>query len=251
MNARGPEQLIVYVPSAGRQWLTELAVLSAVRHSSVPLQFLVGGSQGSERERLGRLERAADVRIEIGRGRSHGEWLDHWIRSSTARHAVFLDSDVFFRRTCWVSPILAQLDAGATLVSCRIWERTTRVIEPVRGAITTSMPRPAPWLMAVDVPRLRATGASFAYTNAFIGGELVAWDVGGKVLEALRSEDLVARELPPSYGRHYRHVGGMSSRAAPKARIETRRWLRLQHARLRFLQERVTRRPEPTRHSEE
>jgi hypothetical protein len=238
-GARARESLTVHIASAGREWLTELAVLSAVRHSAVPLDFVIGGSIGSEPKLLAGLMRRGNVRVEVAPGRVHAEWLDHWVRETHAKYAVFLDSDVFFRRTCWASPIVKELESGAALVSCDLWERKEGVIEPVRGAVTTAMPRPSPWVMAVDVARVRETGASFAYTNTVQEGEILAWDVGGKLLEALTRMGLVARSLPDSYGRYYTHIGGMSWRSAPTARIETKRWLRLHEARIRVLYERL------------
>jgi hypothetical protein len=238
-GAQTRESLTVHIASAGREWLTELAVLSAVRHSSVPLNFVIGGSVGSEPQLLAGLVRRGNVRIEVAPGRGHAEWLDHWVEETHAKYAVFLDSDVFFRRTCWASPIVKELESGAALVSCHLAERVEGVIEPVRGAVTTAMPRPSPWVMAVDVAHVRETGASFAYTNTVQEGEILAWDVGGKVLEALTRKGLVARSLPDSYGRFYTHIAGMSWRAAPTARIETRRWLRLEEARIRVVYERL------------
>jgi len=233
------ESLTVHIASAGREWLTELAVLSAAHHSTVPLNFVIGGSIGTEPNLLAELLRSGNVRIEVAAGRAHSDWLDHWVRETRAKYAVFLDSDVFFRRTCWVSPIVKELEAGATLVSCHLRGREEGVIEPVRGAVTTAMPRPSPWVMAVDVAHVRETGASFAYMNTVQDGEILAWDVGGKVLEALNRKGLVTRSLPDSYGRYYTHIGGMSWRSAPAAGIEPKRWLRLHEARIRVLYERL------------
>jgi hypothetical protein len=238
-GAHGRESLTIHIASAGSEWLTELALLSAERNSAVPLDFVIGGSIGSEPELLAGLVRRRNVRIEVAPGRSHAEWLDHWVREAHAKYAVFLDSDVFFRRRCWVSPLVAELDSGAALVSCHLSERREGEVEPVRGAVTTAMPRPAPWVMAIDVAHVRETGASFAYANTVQDGEILAWDIGGKVLEALSERGLVARSLPDSYGRYYTHIGGMSWRAAPTAWNEKRRWLRLQHARIRLMYERV------------
>ncbi len=238
-RARSEDRVTVYIASAGQESLTELAVLSAVRHSSVPLDFVIGGSSGSEPELLRRLVQRGNVRIEVARGRSHAEWLDAWVRASRSKYAIFVDSDVFFRRSCWVSPLLEELTAGTALVTCHLLGREEAVVEPVRGVVTTAMPRPAPWVMAIDVPRVREVGVSFAYMDTVQDGQILAWDIGGRMLEALTASGLVARSLPDSYHRHYTHIGGMSWRARPNARSETLRWLHLHEAQIRLLRERL------------
>jgi hypothetical protein len=140
-------------------------VRSAASHASGPLEFVIGGSVGNEQLRLGRLTARLPVEFEVVPGRSHSEWLDHWVATSPRRYAVFLDSDVFIRRHGWDRPLVAELAAGAALVTSQVFERVEGYVEPIRGVVTTMMRRPAPWLMAVDVTQIRETGASFAYRN--------------------------------------------------------------------------------------
>jgi hypothetical protein len=241
-----PMRMTVHIASAGNEWLAELAVLSAVRHSSVPLDFVIGDSDGSQVDRLRRLERTVPVRVEVAPGRKHAEWIDHWIERSHSRFAFFLDSDVFIRRGCWVTPLLAELEGGAAIVSCEISEQEV-IAEPVRGAIATMLRRPAPWVMAVDVEKVRATHTSFLFRNAYLADEILAWDVGGRVLEELVEAGEPVTALPDAYRRYYRHIGGMSWRGAPKARIEARRWAMLWEARARSIGERALARARPSR----
>jgi hypothetical protein len=143
------------------------------------------------------------------------------------------------RRRCWVSPLVKALDRGAALVSCGIRQREEGIIEPVRGLVTTAMPRPLPWLMAVNVPAAESTGRSFAYDNEAVGGEILAYDVGGRMLEGLRLMGYKVESVPLSYTRYYTHIAGMSWRRHPTAKAEPRRWIRARSARVRFVIERI------------
>lgn len=226
----------VYIAAAGNEWLTELAVRTARRRSSLPVDVTVGGSVGNESVTLGHL----GARIQVSPGLRHGHWLDRWTAEAAAPYAVFLDSDVFFTHSCWLTPLIAALDAGAGLVSCDIFSRTEGVIEPVAGDLTTAMPRPAPWVMGINVGAVRETGESFEFNHRTLpSGERLAWDVGGKVIETLAGNGWPVVSLPPGYARCFTHVGAMSWRPLRPARIETRRWAKVQRARLHYRYERL------------
>jgi hypothetical protein len=187
----------------------------------------VGDSVGDLSERLDHL----GAEIEMARGRSHAEWLDHWVESCKERYAIFIDSDVFFHRQCWVTPLMARLQAGSSLVSVLITDLQPGSIEPVRGAVTTAMPRAVPWLLAADVNVLRELRTSFGYINREVDGTTYAYDIGALIFERLVESGCEVAEAPGDYSRFFTHVGGMSWRPEPSAREEQKRWFRRQRAR--------------------
>src|SRR5215213_1405556 len=80
---RSPSSMVtIAIASINTRPFTELAIRSAVRRAGYPAKVVVGdgGSTDGTLEMLDRLSSRLIDEVEIEpNGRSHGEWLDHWV----------------------------------------------------------------------------------------------------------------------------------------------------------------------------
>jgi hypothetical protein len=113
----------------------------------------------------------------------------------------------------------------AALVATRIQARDgVEYRHPATGARRILAPRPEPWLMLIDTEQTRGrVHASFAYQDRVRdGGVKVAYDTAAAFFDELDSLGLRWVEMPESFGRAYRHFGGLSWNRASDRRVALR-----------------------------
>jgi hypothetical protein len=223
----------VYIASFNTALNTELCIRSLHRCADYPFSLTVGdsGSFDGSAEMLLTLQRAGWLQLEQApRKRTHAEWLDDWLSRCETRRAALVDSDIEFRGEGWLSPLVAAAEKDAVLVCTEMLDEVEGAVEPVERRVVRLAARPAPWLLLIDVPRIRELGVGFSFqavkTNAVPEG-LIAYDVGGLLFRELRARELPWTEMPRTYRACFRHYGGMSWRAGEEQASLRRRWQRL------------------------
>lgn len=221
----------VHVASANTAPATELCIRSLRALAGYPHSLRVGdcGSTDGSLEMLRGLEARGWLTLEVAQaGRHHAEWLDHWLRDSSADLLVFVDSDVEFRQAGWLRELVcAAMQLGAALVAAEMLPEFREFAVPVapspedqelfaewfKGRRTVRLaPRPAPWLFLVDPGQVAPIGIGFGFHSelAAIPEGVLAFDVGGALHRALERQGLLVAAMPPSYSRAYHHYGGLS-----------------------------------------
>lgn len=212
--------VVVHVASINTAAATELCVRSMREYAGRAFDLVVGdcGSTDGSLPMLRGFEARGWLRLEVAPdGRMHAEWLDRWLRSCTARFAVFVDSDIEFLEPGWLDDMVqAGLDNDAALVCAQMLGPRARYVHPQTGAKRTLGPRPAPWLVLLDTEMLHGrVDASFAYrdvVDAEAFGGKIGYDVGGAYFAALRDAGLGWLEMPSTFRRKFHHFSGLSWR---------------------------------------
>jgi hypothetical protein len=198
---------------------TELTIRSAVRRAGMPFHLVVGDG-GSVDGSVRMLERFADsglLTLELApSGSSHAEWLDHWYATCAGRYLVFSDSDVYYRRSGWLTDMVeAARDSGAALVAGRIqpnWSERPRFADGSQRRLPGA--RPEPCLLLIDMHQLRGVvDSSFAWHEEPLPdrpGQKLTLDVGGAFMRAVQEAGLRCIEMPIDFQRKYRHWGGLT-----------------------------------------
>lgn len=212
--------VVVHVASINTRFATELCVRTMRQFAGRPFRLVVGdcGSTDGSLDMLRQFQQRGWLDLEVApNGRMHAEWLDEWLRDCPARYAVFVDSDIEFFEPGWLDDMVnAAHSNDAALVCAQMLPPRARFVHPHTGAKRTLGPRPAPWLLLVDVERVRGrVDASFAYLDVIdpeaFGGK-VGYDVAGAYFEGLRDAGLGWIEMPESFRTKYRHFSGLSWR---------------------------------------
>jgi glycosyltransferase involved in cell wall biosynthesis len=220
----------VHVASLNTASALELCLRSMRHFAGRPFDLVVGdsGSTDGSLEMLRSLEQRGWLRLEAApHGRLHSEWIDHWVASCTSRYALFCDSDVEFRLSGWLADMIAMSQRrDAALVCGRLVEPHGAFTHPVTGAKRRLVRRPSPWLLLLDLDRVRGrVEESFAWRDAKdpddeFGG--TSFDVGALYFEALTNAGLGWVEMSPAWQRKYRHFGGMTWLRATAAGLRPR-----------------------------
>jgi glycosyltransferase involved in cell wall biosynthesis len=223
----------VFVPSLNTKSATELCLRSARALAGHPFTLHVGdcGSTDGTLTMLRNFESEGRLSLEIAPdGRYHAAWLDHWLGSCTDDYAVFVDSDVEFRRPGWLRDLVETArGAGAALVAAEMLPDVPRFPAPKAGLKPedraemlaqffdgqeelTLVGRPAPWLLLIDTKQVVPLGASFAYRleRGTQPDDLAAFDVGGWLFRQVEDAGLRWRVMPRAFQRSYHHYGGLS-----------------------------------------
>jgi hypothetical protein len=176
------------------------------------------GESGSSDGSLGmleNLERRGWIELQHAR-RSHAEWLDHWLATCSEDLAVFVDSDVEVLRAGWLDDLVRTArEHSAVLVCGEMLPEQLNFIEPVSHRAVRLAARPAPWLLLVNVARVRPTGCSFAFSSSVsdaVDEGLIAYDVGATLFRELSARNEIITIMPSSFRRKYFHYAGMSWR---------------------------------------
>ncbi len=210
----------VHVASINTRFATELCIRTMRQFAGHPFRLFVGdcGSTDGSIDMLRSFEARGWLDLEVApNGRMHAEWLDKWLRECSTRYAVFVDSDIEFFEPGWLGDMVAAARTNdAALVCAQMLPERARYVHPHTGAKRTLGARPAPWLLLVDMERVRGrVDASFAYVDVVdpeaFGGK-VGYDVAGAYFAALRDEGLGWVEMPESFRAAYRHFSGLSWR---------------------------------------
>jgi hypothetical protein len=196
---------------------TELCIRSMRAMAGRPFHLGVGdcGSDDGSIELLRNLESKGWLSLEVApNGRQHWEWLDQWTETSKADYAIFVDSDVEFRRTGWLCDLVdAAVSSEATLVAAEFCAETPGFVEPVRGRTVRLAGRPAPWLMLIDPSAVAQLGRSFkaeVVEGAEVPEGVQVFDTGGAVYESVIASGLRCSIMPPEFADAYRHYRGLS-----------------------------------------
>ena len=207
----------VYSATINTATCIELCVRTARRTAGMDFDLVVGdgGSTDGSLETLRRFEDRGWLTLEIApEGRRHSQWLNRWLADCPAQFAVFVDSDMRFRREGWLRELVDAANAsGAALVTSRI-QRANRPTVAADGTKTTWADRPTPWLMLVDVSQVRdvvATGFGYqTHPDPEEPGAEIRYDTGAGFLADLTSCGLGYHEMGEEWSRCYQHFGGMT-----------------------------------------
>jgi hypothetical protein len=207
----------VYVASFQTCAATELCVRSIHEYAGLPLALTVGdsGSTDGSLEMLQGLRSRGWLELEVAvGGRQHADWIDDWLSRSAADFAVFVDSDVEFRRHGWLAEMAATgLRQRAALVYADFVDEQPDFVEPVGATTVRLAGRPGPWLLLVDVSLAARVGSSFRFhaehTDAVPEG-VIAYDVGARFFLDARRAGLACAGMPRSFTRAFHHFGGLS-----------------------------------------
>ncbi len=208
----------VHVATLDTAAATELCIRTMHRFAGRPFQLVVGDSGSTDRSlpRLRAFERRGWLRLEVApEGRRHAQWLDHWVETCPARHAVFVDSDMRFHRAGWLDELVeTAVEHDAVLVTSRI-QTLDRSYVDKEGRTVRWARRPTPWLMLVDVPRVRAMGSpGFGLRrrdDPTHPGDRIALDTGAALLQEIERAGLPYAVMPEGWSEQtYRHYGGMT-----------------------------------------
>jgi glycosyltransferase involved in cell wall biosynthesis len=177
--------ITLFTASYNTRAATELAIRSAHRFAGCEFELIVGdsASEDGSRQMLARLEARGLLRlVSIDEPRLHSAWLDWFLSNCPTRVAVAFDSDIEFLRHGWLIPLVQMLnDRNAAFVGGESTPGSPNLLLGT-GEIVHGMPRiVAPWLMAMDVEKVRPLGISFAYASEGIDerGLRCDYDVGG------------------------------------------------------------------------
>lgn len=223
----------VYVASFNTASATELCIRSLRRFAGHSHSLVVGdsGSTDGTLEMLQCFEGRGWIFLEVEpRGQVHSEWLDHWLETCRTQYAVFVDSDVEFKRPMWLHELIAEAQCEqAALVAAEMLPGIPSYVIPERlearqGAqvpnfqitdgrnVVRLAARPAPWLLLIEAPSVSPLGVSFAVylepdeDNTCCDG----FDVGGALFRAVQRAGLRWSIMPAAYGASYHHYGGLS-----------------------------------------
>jgi len=147
-------------------------------------------------------------------GRTHGEWLDHWMAHRDSEFLVFVDSDIRFRRYGWLRTLL-EAAREADLVTCEVFQEHQDYLVPGAERVVRLAERPAPWLMLIRREPIATMGESFAFRlveKDNIREGAVVFDVGGAVFAAAKACGLRFAILPDEYQLVFHHYAGLSWR---------------------------------------
>lgn len=223
----------VCIASLNTAQATELCLRSARRLAGYPLTIQVGdcGSSDGSLDMLRNFEAMGWLSLEVApSGRYHSIWLDHWLNTCQTDFVVFVDSDVEFRRPDWLRELVERAQtADAALVAAEMLPEIPNFQAPRDGMteqdraemlkrwfagqeIVRLATRPAPWLLLLDVRKVRPLELSFAYQleKADIPEGIVAFDIGGGLYRSLDFSGQTCRLMPESYRSAYHHYGGLS-----------------------------------------
>lgn len=221
----------VHVASANTVRATELCIRTIRAFAGYPHSLKVGdcGSTDGSLPMLRRLEAAGWLTLDVAPGgRHHAEWLDHWLATCTSDFAVFVDSDVEFRRAAWLGELISTALRGrAALVAAEMLPQFSNFSVPVASTVEAEKlfvewfkgrsivrlaPRPAPWLFLLDVRQASRLGTGFGFYSelADIPEEVLAFDVGGALFRQLERRGLPVAIMSPHFADAYHHYGGLS-----------------------------------------
>jgi Glycosyl transferase family 2 len=207
----------VYVASLNTAHATELCIRTMREYASYPFRLTVGDSGSTD----GTLEMLSDFRErgwldhESQPGWHHWQWLEHWRHQRNEPYAVFVDSDVQFRRRGWLRQLVecAVLSRSAVVAATIEQEVHGFTHETLHKPIVRLARRPSAHLLLIETARMPPV------VNLFAGRTLEApalpegfihYDVGGWLLEELEQRRVPWSVMPWLYRFSYRHYGGLS-----------------------------------------
>jgi glycosyltransferase involved in cell wall biosynthesis len=216
----------IYVASYNTRDYTELCVRSLHRYADAPFELVVGDSDSRDgsRELLDELEGEGWLRVERATTRrTHAEWLDRWLAEAPGRHVVFCDSDVQFLGAFLRDMLRVAERTGAAITSPALHPGGAHHNPAL---LTHLMPRPCPWLMMVDAPRLRTLKTSYEVVTepsaAHPQGQRT-FDVGALLYHRALAAGMSHASMGPRFRRSYRHYANASwGTVKPVGRIRRR-----------------------------
>jgi hypothetical protein len=214
-SSTGTPPVHVYVASLNTAAATELCIRSMRACTDLDFALTVGdaGSTDGSLAMLRRFEQLGWLELQVAEhGRRHSEWLNQWVGECPSPYAVFVDSDVVFRRHGWLEELVATArDTGSVFVSAGILHPSFPPTD-AQGRKLRWMPRPTPWMMLVDVERARATEVGFGFRTGDDpdAGVRVMYDTGAAFFEAVERRGDPWAAMPAEWGRCFHHFGSLS-----------------------------------------
>ncbi|MGO8864800.1 MAG: glycosyltransferase [Acidimicrobiales bacterium] len=208
----------VFVASYNTRSATELAVRSAHRFAGCPFTLIVGdsASRDGSREMLTKLERRGQLQlVSVPSQRRHAQWLDWFLEHCPTRIGVIIDSDIELLKDGWLVDLVQALsDQDAAFVGSESTPEAP-ICTSADGESIHLMPRiAAPWLMALDVEKVRSLGCSFNEERGGIdaGGLPFLYDVAGYTQKMASDAGFPVVAMPSTYAAKYHHFRGLSWR---------------------------------------
>lgn len=219
------EGVTVFMAHYNTRAMSELAIRSLRLTCRPDVKLVVGdsGSTDGTRQLLSKLEDERLIqRIDLAdRPKKHWEWLDDWRQQCATRYAVFVDSDVRFRRPGWLDAMVSvsRLRDAAIIAGEQVPEQPDAMHAghlPFHFAW-----RPSPWLMLLDLTLLDdiVVGLQdWSFETEEVGPGLAAFDVGGAIAHAAVVSERRVLCMPEDFRQHFVHYGGMSWRRSGSGR---------------------------------
>jgi hypothetical protein len=159
-------------------------------------------------------ERQGLLKLQVAPGgRKHADWLDMWLAECATPWALFVDSDIEFLDSGWLSETLAVANTSRSPLVCEhLSPSDADYVSPINGVHLSLAARPSPWFLLLDADVGRQTKVSFAGTQLPdpTTGDMISYDVGGRLLHELRDRGHEAVQVPASIADKLVHYGGLS-----------------------------------------
>lgn len=214
-------QIDVHIASFNTAAATELTLRALRTQRGMRFSTFVGdgGSIDGSRDLLSQFAERGWIHADLReKPRSHSDWLDEWLDTSSADVLVFCDSDVELIHPHTLRMLVEAMVRSQSAMVCAEFSGEARhVTEPVSGRVVRSMPRPSPWLMAVSPVAVADVGRSFAFRaelNDRVPEGCLAYDTAAYWFQRFEELDLRWTSMPGSYTTFFRHYQGLSWRAS-------------------------------------
>jgi glycosyltransferase involved in cell wall biosynthesis len=206
----------VHVTNFNTATSAELCIRSMRELADYPFELVVGdsGSVDGSLEMLAELHDRGWLRELQTDCTGHAQWLDRWLRTDDAQLAVFVDSDVEFRRRGWLRQMIETATSSSAALCCaEMVPEIAGFMEPVSGRAVRLAARPSSWLFMVDPAAVRNVPTSFAFcaeeTDAVPEG-IIAFDVGACFYRDVTRMGLRTVVMPRRFCGSFHHYGGLS-----------------------------------------
>jgi hypothetical protein len=215
----------LFIASYNTQPATELAVRSAHRFAGYPFTLIVGdsASRDGSSEMLKNLERQGLLQlVSVSSQRKHAEWLDWFLLHCPTRIGVIIDSDIEFLKNGWLVDFIEVLyNQGAAFVGGESTPEEPKFVTADGDPIHLMPRNAAPWLMALDVDKVRSLSCSFIERREGLDASDLPlfYDVGGFAQKLASDAGFPVVVMPSTYRVKYRHFTGLSWRKEPGIRI--------------------------------
>jgi glycosyltransferase involved in cell wall biosynthesis len=219
----------VFVSNYNTVASVELCIRSMRRTADYPFQLSVGdsGSTDGSAELLRSLSRRGWLSLVEEKSRTTNDWIDYFLSVCEERFAVFVHSDMEFRRPGWLRQMVdVALERDPVMVYSEILPESSNYVEPfidtpqlaeltrpVTGNVVHGLERPACWCFLANVEKARAVPQNFQdlriESDEFPEGR-VTYGTGGAFFAELKAQELPWELMPESFLEHYHHYGSMT-----------------------------------------
>jgi len=210
----------LFISNLNTRYPLELTLNSLVRNTRYPNYTIWIGDNASTDGSLAFLEslrsRQSNVMItSSGEPRRHSDWLDDVFHQVQTPYWVAIDSDVLFLGSDWLADLIFTMENKLNLFLMSAEPKITleNYHDPYSGGIVDTAFVPSTWLFCVRTALRERISASFAWSKEGVSpktGNPIVYDTGGKVLRAMREQNLTYDVMPNWFTMKYHHFGSLS-----------------------------------------